>query len=234
MKGSGIQANLLLLATQLTDGAPFRKFANPSTRVTVSPPVIDLPETESLVTGTSHNGLTVRAHGEIQNTERVAGQGNNLLHARVLPDYDLVLTVAVGADDLVRVFGPGQVADLAARVHLLDKGASGCVPEFNRAVCGTTTRSKQMVLVRGPGNSLDRGTVVGEAIKGSFVQLVPYHKLVVIAAGCQLTIFRVPLQSTNLLFVARQPPKVLIRRTNITVVDEAVSRTGCEDMVVPG
>lgn len=76
--------------------------------------------------------------------------------------------------------------------------------------------------------------MIGKAIERSFVQLVPNHKLVVIATGGQLTVFGVPFQPTNLLFVARQPPKVLIRRANITVIDEAISRTGCEDMVIPG
>src|ERR1700710_971901 len=158
---------------RLPNSAPFSKLAALATSVSSSPLVEDFPETQGLITSARHHRLAVRAHGEVQDTEGVASQRNNLLHARVLPDDNLVLTVSVCADDLVRVLGPRKIAHLAAGVNLLDHRTRRRVPEFDRASGRTTTRGKQVVLVRGPCDGLDGGAVVGKAIEGSLVQLVP-------------------------------------------------------------
>ena len=79
-----------------------------------------LPEPESFITSTGDNGLSVGAHGEIENTECMASQRHNLLHARILPNHNLVLAVSVGADDFVRVLRPGQIAHLAARADFFN------------------------------------------------------------------------------------------------------------------
>ena len=47
----------------------------------------------------------------------MSGEFDDLLHGGVLPDEDLVLAVAVGADQLTRVLGPGQITHLAPCVH---------------------------------------------------------------------------------------------------------------------
>ena len=62
------------------------------------------PKTKSLVAGASHNRLPARRHGKVQHAERVASQLGHLHQTRVLPQKDLVLGVAVGADELGRVF----------------------------------------------------------------------------------------------------------------------------------
>ena len=71
-----------------------------------------VPEPESFVPGARHDALTVRRHGEIENTVAVAGQLGHLGQAGIFPDKDLVLRVAVGRDQLTGVLGPGEVTDL--------------------------------------------------------------------------------------------------------------------------
>lgn len=80
-----------------------------------------LPEAESLIAGTGDNDLAVGAHGEIEHTIRVARERDNLAHAGILPDDDLVLAVAVRRDNLIAVARPGQVADLATRIQAAEK-----------------------------------------------------------------------------------------------------------------
>ncbi len=63
-------------------------------------------------TCTRDDGLPVRRNGEVQHPHGVPRQRRQLGHARLLPHHDLVLAVPVRADELVHVFGPGQVAHL--------------------------------------------------------------------------------------------------------------------------
>lgn len=55
-----------------------------------------VPEAECFVAGTSNDDLAVRAHGQIEYTVGVTRQRHDLLHAWVLPDNYLVLTVTMG------------------------------------------------------------------------------------------------------------------------------------------
>ena len=64
----------------------------------------------------------------------------------VAPDDDLVLGVAVGADQLVGPLGPGQVAHLGPRVHPLQELARQGVPEADGAVRCTAPRGQGTVL----------------------------------------------------------------------------------------
>ena len=84
----------------------------------------DVPEAQGLVTGAGDDDAAVRARGEVEDTVGVAGEADDLRHGGVLPDDDLVLAEAVGRDDFVCVFGPGEIADLAAGVDLVDDGAA--------------------------------------------------------------------------------------------------------------
>jgi hypothetical protein len=81
----------------------------------------------------------------------VARERRQLGHRRVLPHDHLVLAVAVRRNDLVDVFGPRQVADLAARVDAAEGRAGGRVPEADAAVGGAAAAGQEAVLVRGPG-----------------------------------------------------------------------------------
>jgi len=51
----------------------------------------------------------------------VTSQGDNLLHARVLPNDDLVLAVTVRGNNLVAVLRPRKVAHLAAGIETVDE-----------------------------------------------------------------------------------------------------------------
>jgi len=80
-----------------------------------------IPEAESLVTGAGDDDLAVGAHGEVEHSVGVAGQRDDLLHAGVLPDDDLVLAVTVCGDNLVAVLGPSKVAHLTSGVQAVDE-----------------------------------------------------------------------------------------------------------------
>jgi len=85
-----------------------------------------VPEAECLVAGAGDYGLAVRAHGEVEDAVGVAGEGDDLLHARVLPHDDLVLRVTVRRHDLVAVLGPCKVAHLAAGVEAANEVCRCC------------------------------------------------------------------------------------------------------------
>lgn len=80
----------------------------------------DVPKSQGLVSGASDNRFAVRADGQIEHTVAVSGEFGQLGHHWVLPDEDLILRVAVGGDELVGVFGPGEVADLRPSVYRLE------------------------------------------------------------------------------------------------------------------
>ena len=71
-----------------------------------------IPEPESFVPSARHDALSVRRHGQVENTVAVAGQLGHLGEAGIFPDQDLVLRVAVGRHQLTGVLRPGEVADL--------------------------------------------------------------------------------------------------------------------------
>ena len=150
-------------------------------------------------------------------------QTDHLLHLRILPDDDLVLGVAVRADDLVAVAAPDQIAHLRSRVDFADHGAGKGVPELDATVGGAATGGEEVVLVRGPGDGFDGGDVGGEAVEWGFVEFVPDAELVVVAAGGELPIFRVPAEAADFLFVAGEAAEVLVWRADVAVVDEAVA-----------
>jgi hypothetical protein len=85
-----------------------------------------VPEAQSLVTSARDDDLAVGTHGEIENSIRMAGERDNLLHVGILPDDDLVLGVSVRRDNLIAVLGPSQITDLAPSVKAPNQiGGSG-------------------------------------------------------------------------------------------------------------
>ena len=76
----------------------------------------DVPETKGLVPRPCHDGAAIRVHGQVQHTMRVTDQRGNSLQLGIGPYIDLVLRVAMGADDLMRTPAEGQVADLRSCV----------------------------------------------------------------------------------------------------------------------
>lgn len=139
-----------------------------------------IPEPKGLVTGTSDNDLTIRAHGEIQNPVSVTSEGDDLLHARVLPNDDLVLAVAVGGNDLVRVLGPSKVTDLRASIDLICGNSTERVPELDTAISSTTTGSKGSTGVGRPGDRLDRSRMFVKFVQWGGVGFVPDVETIVV------------------------------------------------------
>ncbi|KAG7149238.1 hypothetical protein HYQ46_001841 [Verticillium longisporum] len=64
----------------------------------------------------------------------------DLRHGGILPDHNLVLTVSMCGDNLVRVLRPGQVAHLASRIHLVDDRAFNCVMEYDATIRRAASR----------------------------------------------------------------------------------------------
>ena len=84
-----------------------------------------------------------------------------------------------------------------------------------------------------PSDRLDSGGVLGKLPEWSVAKLVPDNQLVVVASGCELSIFLVPLQSADLLLMSDELAKPLLWLADVAVVDKAVARASCEDVVVP-
>lgn len=60
-----------------------------------------------------HDGLPVWGHSQVEHAQRVPRQRRELGHRRVLPHHNLILAVPMRRHNLVDVFRPRQVADLA-------------------------------------------------------------------------------------------------------------------------
>ena len=88
------------------------------------------PEAEGLVAGARDDGLVVRGEREVEDAAAVAGERRVVREGGELPDADLVEGVAVGRDELVDGLGPGEGADLGARVDAVDEVARLRVPEL--------------------------------------------------------------------------------------------------------
>lgn len=93
---------------------------------------------------------------------------HHLLHPRILPHDDLVLTIPVRANDLIGVLAPREVAHLRTRVYLFDHAPGTRVPELDAPVGGPAAGGEQMVLMRGPGDGLHGGHVAAEAVERGF------------------------------------------------------------------
>ena len=76
------------------------------------------PKAKSLVASACHDGVRVGAHGQVEHAVGVPDESGHFFGARVAPDVDLVLGVAVGAHQLTGAPAEGQVADLGASVSL--------------------------------------------------------------------------------------------------------------------
>lgn len=75
------------------------------------------------------------------------------------------------------MFGPGQVADLRARVGALQRLTRQRVPEAEAPVGGAAPRRQQPVLVRRPGDRLHRRQVVAVLLHWEEAGAVPHQQL---------------------------------------------------------
>ena len=142
----------------------------------------------------------------------MAGERRHLAHRRVAPHDDLVLAVAVRRDELVDVLGPAQVAHLAARVDARERRRGLRVPEADAPVGRAAARCEQAVLVRRPGDGLDRGGVLIKAQDWRRRVRRPDVQLVVVAARRKLLPVEGPAQAAHLVRVrARAKVRVRVR-----------------------
>ena len=82
------------------------------------------------------------------------------LHCGVLPDYDLVETVAVSADQLVIGLREDKIADLAASVYCTYGLQSERVPETNVLVSRATSGCQKTSVQRTPVDRFYSGLVL--------------------------------------------------------------------------
>ena len=75
-------------------------------------------------------------------------QSLNLLHAGVLPQNDLVQTIAVRAHNLMSCLGEHQIANLRASVDCVKRLQSVCVPEADVTVSSSSSCGKKTILMR--------------------------------------------------------------------------------------
>ena len=74
-------------------------------------------------------------------------QSLNLLHAGVLPQNDLIKTIAVRANNLVSCLGEHQIANLRASVDSVKRLQGMCVPEADMTVCSSSSCGKKTILM---------------------------------------------------------------------------------------
>ena len=85
-----------------------------------------------------------------------------------------------------------------------------------------------------PSNGLDSGLML-TPLKGRLgVELVPDHELIVVATRGELAIITVPPETANFLLMTNQLPQPLIRRSDISMIYQAISGARGKDMIIPG
>ena len=75
-------------------------------------------------------------------------QCDNLTHARIPPNHDLVQRISVRAHNFIAILRPCQIANLAARVDAGQADTAQGIPEPDATVGSTTTAGKKAVLMR--------------------------------------------------------------------------------------
>jgi len=141
-----------------------------------------VPESESLVTRPRHERLTIGARRQVQDSVRVPSQRRNLLHGRVAPNVYLILAVSVRTDKFVDVFCKHEVADLTSCFNALKILELDGVPELDGPVLRATTCGQEALLVRRPGDGLDRSLMLVELDEGlGAAPCAPEQKLVIVA-----------------------------------------------------
>lgn len=88
------------------------------------------------------------------------------------------------------MFGPGQIADLRACVDALQWLCCERVPKANAPICRTATARQQAMLMRRPGDGLDRCQVLAVRLYRRRARHVPHEELVVVAARRQMLMIR--------------------------------------------
>lgn len=113
-----------------------------------------VPKSQRLVAGARNNSLTIGTQRQIEHTIRMARQLGHLRQGGIFPHEYLVLRVAVRGDQLRGVLGPGQIANLRARVHALHGLARQRIPETDTPIRRSTAAGQESVVMRRPRDRL--------------------------------------------------------------------------------
>jgi hypothetical protein len=194
----------------------------------------DLPELEGLVRGGGGEHLAVGAESRVQDTGLVGGDLDVLDKSRVAPDAQAVVGEARGRDDLLVAGAPAEGGDLAAGVDAVDASARGGVPEVDHAVVAAAAGGEEVRLPRAPGQSLDRGLVVGLLeFRGVQRTGIPDGDEVVVAAGGELGTVGAPLKTADLGGVGDELGNLVLGDANIVVEDKTGAGTSGQQVLVP-
>ena len=167
----------------------------------------DLPEAEGLVPRCRCDGVAVGALRHVQDPGGVAPQLRHLRHAGVLPQAQLVLAEAMGAQQLLLVPTPLEGADLRVGVHAVEAGARLRVPELDAAVCRASAGGEEVALEGAPCQGLHCSAVLLQAVqvrgRGSAGHHlgIPQVQEVVVPPARKLLPRQRPLQPAHLLLV---------------------------------
>jgi len=115
----------------------------------------------------------------------MAGESGYLLEARVLPDDDGIVRVAMCANQLVGALTEHQVAYLGPCVYRLQLHTRLGVPELYASICCSTSRHEKSTLVGAPCKRL-YSCFVGSEPEERFVwtRMVlvrPHHKFIIVS-----------------------------------------------------
>lgn len=178
------------------------------------------PEAKSLITCSSDYCLSIRAHCEVENPERMSCEGLDLLHGWIFPNNHSVVWITMCADQLFGRFTKHQVANLRAGVDRLYFFANLSVPKLDAPVSSTTTWAEKTRLVRTPSNCFDSGFMrwkLEERHIRSILVFGPHHKFVVISTWSKVLVIKRPLETADLLAMAFKSWDVWVANSHVSV-----------------
>lgn len=145
----------------------------------------DTPEAQCLISTSRHDAGAIRAGCHVQHPALVPSQLTNLDQAGILPQTELVLAVAVAAENLALMPVPLQGADLGAGINGAEHGTCVGVPELDAAISCTTASGDEVALERAPCQCLDCCLVGVDLVKHAEAG-VKNAQVVVVATTGQL------------------------------------------------
>lgn len=186
-----------------------------------------MPKAQSFITSGSTDSATIGRGSHVEHAARMASEGGEGSHGRIRPHDDLVLGVAVGRDQFLRVLRPAQVTNLRASVNTAQWlfGGRQHVPEANAAIGSAAARAQQSPLVGRPADGLDGSSVFRVAPQRHRLRQghVPHEQLVVVAARGQLLGVGRPAQPAHLLLVCFQLAAPVVARAHVAQEDGAIA-----------
>jgi hypothetical protein len=195
----------------------------------------DIPEAKRLVGRPGDHHGSVRRGGHVQHAGGVPLQLLHLGQSGVLPQAQLVLGIAVRAQDLVLEGRPLQSAHLAAGVDTVEEGSAGGIPELHGAVGSASSAGEQVALMGGPRQSLDGSIVLGEdMLGGGGGHTVPDAQSVVVGSGGQVGAIGGPGQPADLLGVLAEGGDGVVLDAHVVVDDGGVSGARGQHVAIPG